>query len=378
MSPTSRVDSWRATSSMSTTLNGHGKRKAPTMSPMSVERRTKALKLEDEEDYGTEDEDAMDVSDGEHLEDYDQDSVPKSPTPSDFEGEGDTSLVVSEEYTSPHRRKLISPTNEFFDRGISADQLHEEGWDDDHVVLMQKIAMRGYEPILPQFYKLAWPFIPDALFTDDDNAFLSSVRGNHFHAEKALGKLCEMGPRMRDRIKCRSRIPPEEQARISVREYMDWALKDARLDSKTAIPLLAIETGPKTLPLVELQARARRKVARLASRYREAYRVKQSIEGSPVSRTSTILTDQVPTLYVIIASVTTVGVMGYRPHDAEPDLRSVAVFPMGDKNYDVWNALAIALVVCHLRNVQMRIAEDMGIGVKIDDGFMDVANDPDA
>jgi hypothetical protein len=69
----------------------------------------------------------------------------------------------------------------------------------------------------------------------------------------------------------------------------------------------------------------------------------------------------------------------YRPEDAIPEVTIVARFDMKDGDCDVWSALGLAITVCHARNVQMRIAEDTGLGVKVRGGKRrGVSEDPDA
>ena len=72
-----------------------------------------------------------------------------------------------------------------------------------------------------------------------------------------------------------------------------------------------------------------------------------------------------PTLYAIVSSHTLIALMAYKPEDPTPDAKPIAFFDMTDSNYDVWNALALAIMVCHARNLQVRIAEDTGLGVQV-------------
>jgi len=304
--------------------------------------------------------------------------VGKSSTPSQSirtgaypydETELDSSLVVSEaEYRNetPRRKVLVSPTEEHFSRGVSTEELRAQGWDDDHIVLVQHIAMRGFEPLMPQYWKFDYRFhMPDSLFATDDastDAVISSVRGNHYRAMIALEKLFELGGRVRDRVYLKGRVRPDQQVRRTLQEYMKWALDDSGLDETTTVPLVTIESKPRHIDAEVLKQNAKCKLARLAARYKEAFRVSQSIESSPKSNASTQLAYPVPTLYAIIASHTLVALTAYNPQEAEPDVKIVAMFEMKDKNYDVWNALALATVVCHTRNVQLRIAEETGLG----------------
>ena len=420
MSPIERVDSWRVKSSASLASSSRKRKRAAPITPSTgVGRRRKIMKMEDEDmGYTPEFQDDSDVEmddvdyedahnqNGEVEEDdelsVDNIRVAKSPSsrarsrsssshrsspkgydyePASPDAEVDRSVVVSEEEynrDSPYRKmRVISPTKAQFSRGVSTEELRQQGWDDDHITLVQKLAMRGFEPLMPAHWKFNYRWLPDALFADNDDAFVSSVRGDHYHAIMALEKLFELGSRVRDRVFLNGRVKPEEQTRRGVTEFIKWAEQDSGQDRRTAIPMLALECKSNDVEVEKIQASAKRKLARLAFRYREAFRVSNSIEASPVSRTSTLLAYPVPTLYAIIASHTLIALVAYKPDEDDPEIKSVAFFDMKDKDYDVWNALALAIAVCHVRNVQMRIAEDTGIGLKSANFEEDVEDDPD-
>lgn len=298
----------------------------------------------------------------------------------------DTSLVVSEsayEEQAPKRRMPTSPSTEHFQRGVSSEEMRAQGWDDDHITLVQKIAMRGHEPLMPNYWKFEYRFhMPDSLFIatdgDDTDAIIGSVRQKHRRAIIAIEKLFELGGRMRDRVMLQGQVTPEQQVRRTLKEYIRWANTDSGLDHKSAIPLLALETKSANIDANDIKQNAKRKCEKLARRYRNAFRVLQSIENSPGSRTSTQLAYPVPTIYALIASHTLIALTAYNPEDAEPDIKIVAMFEMKDKDYDVWNALALAIVVCHLRNVQVRIAEETGLGIMSGAREDEVVDDPDA
>lgn len=298
----------------------------------------------------------------------------------DDDVEHDTTLVVSEEEynrDSPlGRRKIIHIPEEHSSRGVSTEDLRAAGWTDDHIELVQHIAMRGFEPLLPGYYKWDYRYMPDALFSQDNNAIISSACGKHYHGIVALNKLLELGGRVRDRVVFNGRVTPEQQVRISLKLYMKWAATDTGLDQRTAIPLLAIVAQPADTDPRELQENARRKMARLYARYEEAFRVRRSIETTPSSVT-TNLSHPVPQLYAIIASHMFIALMAYRPELVdEGQVKVVSHFNMEDKGYDVWNALAMAIIVCHVRNIQLRIAEETGLGVQ-QQGVEEPEDDPD-
>jgi hypothetical protein len=91
-----------------------------------------------------------------------------------------------------------------------------------------------------------------------------------------------------------------------------------------------------------------------------------------------VLSYPIPTLYAIIASGTLIALTAYKPDDEEAEVKTLAFFNMKDKAYDIWNALALAIAVCHARNVQMRIADETGLGAKSPDAVEEESDDPDA
>jgi len=395
MSPSERIDSWevRPASDASESVAGNKKRKRAYTPSTRAGRQHKLQKMEDDEMDHTPD---LDYDGDTQMDDDEEDElasgmstirVGHSPSlREEYEDEDldiEETIVVSEaEYarTTPKRKRIIDLPKEHESRGVSTEELRAHGWDDDHITLVQHIAMRGFEPLLPKHWKFDYRFMPDALFEQDDDAFISSVRGDHYRGVMALEKLFELGARTRDRVLLDGRVTPEEQVRRQLTAYMKWAEADAGLDTRTAIPLITLEMKPSGTPAAELQENARCKLARLAARYTEAFRVRQSIENSPTTdSTSTKLSYPVPTLYAFIASHTVVALAAYRHDDPERKVKPVAFFDMKDKDHDVWNALALAIVVCHARNVQVRIAEETGVGVKQHDAPREEPeDDPDA
>lgn len=396
MSPGERVGSWwvRSPPSQASSAVVGGKRKrlfTPISSAgrKSKSRRFDSMALQSQDEGGNYDDDVF-MDDG-----YDEDSDVQSPVSrrdlrSSSTGLGDEddddvvsphkTVVASEDY-EPSRRVVNLP--EMLDMGnVATDELRLKGWDDDYITLIQKIFTRGYEPLLPAYLQFEYSFMPDGLFEDGDDAFVASTRGEHFKAGKALEQLLELGGRVRDRIYMAGRTQPEDQVKRQLDTFMKWAFDDAGIDNRSAIPILAMEIQPAGTDAPLLRANALRKCRRLAARYREALKVRRSVEFSPGSRSSngTLLSYPLPTFYAIIASHAIVALMAYRPDSEETELAAMAYFDFKDKNLDVWNCLALAIVVCHVRNVQMRIAEETGLGLR-QQGYSEdeiEEDDPDA
>ena len=373
MSPAERVDSWRATTPASSRTSGKRKNDfSPSQGREKLHRgedgRATSVAYadsDDDDEASGEDEDMEDVAS--ELTSLVTDMRVKSPTPEDFLHDSDididnTSVVDDATYhATPKRRKLVTLPAEQEAFGVSSNELRNAGWDDDHITLVQKIKLRGHEPLFPRHWHFSFRFMPDALFADDDDAFVSSIHADHFKAEKALEALLDLGSRMRDSIAAQASTPPEHIARKAINRYLKWATQDSGLDSKATVPLLTIVTGAARTPASQLQTIAQRKLTRLATRYRTAFRILQSTESSPTSKASTQYSYPTPTLYALIASHMLVALVAFGSDGIKP----VAFFDFKEKDYDAWNSLALAIAVCHVRNVQVRIAEETGLGARV-------------
>lgn len=301
----------------------------------------------------------------------------------------DDDCGISDLASTISRVSLDSPHSSSYnwEKGVSEEAVDRSipnshdptAWDPDHVRLMQHISRRGSEPLLPQYYKFDYRFLPDKLFSPDNNAVLASSRGHHTRGIKALERLFELGAWVRDREDLAGRITPEEQIKRQLTAFIKWAEEDAGLDPRTAIPVVALEMKPPGTTAVQLQENARCKMERLAERYADAFRVEDSIETTPQStRSSARLARPVPQIYCIIALGTTAALVAHRPQDRERPTPLVAQFDFKDKEYDAWSSLALAIIVCHARDVQRRIAEDTGVGQKRYCGeVMTMVDDPD-
>lgn len=267
--------------------------------------------------------------------------------------------------TPPRKRTVVIP-KELKDKNITEEELREAGWDDDYITLIQRIGLRGREPVFPAYMKFEYRFMPDGLFAHDDEAFVGSVRNSHFKASKAIQRLFDLGGHVRD---CKLIHGDEARAELEVqrhvKDYIKWAETDSGLDMQTAIPVLVQIYEEAGTPGDVFKAIAEAECRALAKRWKKALQVARSVEFSPASsRVSdgTLLSYELPTLYALVACDSIVAFMAYRADTDE--CTPMAFFNYNEKDYDVWNSLALAILVCHVRNVQLRIAEDTEIGLR--------------
>lgn len=289
------------------------------------------------------------------------------------------------EPATPYHKGFSSPTAATADDAVPAHPTDQLLYPIDAAPLYQHIHARGREPLLPSHWKLDFRFLPDALFTSrhdsasdtNSRAFVSSLRNADFRATKALSDLIGLGPRVRDKVI--AKLPPEPLLVRAVEAYMRWALEDAGLAGSKGMgasctshkpvlvppPLLAIHAGGARVPAEVLQAGLMDKFHALAQRHRRAASAatQYSLPGD-ASEQSPVLPS---TLYGCIVSHTLIAVLAWAPpQSSQLQLRQdpfgvVGVFDFGQPEYAVWNALAIAILVVHCRNIGLQLAR-AGVG----------------
>jgi hypothetical protein len=288
-----------------------------------------------------------------------------------------TSAYHDDSLISANSPRIIQGPEDLGQPHFSTSHLRSLGKDDDYIALLHRIVLRGYEPLLPAYMRFEFHFLPDELFAaSNDEAFLSTSPASEFRASKEFDHLMELSSRVRDRVSMGEHfdIPPapEDAVRRHLSRYYEFLLDDAKLDAQTRIPVLAMVFGSVRDSAAMLREEASRQCARLAGRWRLALE-EATAEGED--------TPQIPTLYAIVASHTIIAIMSYSPRqtpypsqigsqdstddddDVEPQCAGMAILDLSDANNAVWDALALACVGCHVRNVMVRLAEHTGIGM---------------
>ena len=70
-----------------------------------------------------------------------------------------------------------------------------------------------------------------------------------------------------------------------------------------------------------------------------------------------------PTLYGIVVKEAVVALVAYEPLSNRDAFRTIAFFHLSKPHYDVWNALALAMVMIHCRNHLLKIKERLPEGM---------------
>ena len=242
--------------------------------------------------------------------------------------------------------------------------------------LFYHLSLRGFEPLLPKNWMVDFKTLPLTLYADDntDPPLIHALSGTDFRAIRALRSLIDTGKTLRDKSFAGPSFRAEKVIEKSVKEYFAWAFGDANFDltHDTYVPSYHIMTRRKcqntTDAMVVLDARLRD----LATRHREHYNIASSIESNVNASLLDELKDEATAVYddadpseppvlvgiLIVSAILVIFTMN--PYRVSSDsvvngdidnsgLRYIAKFDFSDAQYDVWNAIAVAVTAVHVR-----------------------------
>lgn len=282
-------------------------------------------------------------------------------------------------------------------RWTNSIQLPKGRWSGAEKDLYFRLAMRGYEPIIPSNWRIDFATLPSTLFAPPGGAepYIHPIHGTEFRgmsffveilsfpfdlllilclkpsAIKFLSDLFYVGNRVRDRVL--SGFRPESVIGRYVDNYIKWALKDANLHNRpNSIPLYAMYAMRSSRNSRHALSTLNRRLVTLANRYREAWRLRPSVEGAfepPISGKKApepcYLERKFPIItgFLICGPMIAVLTLNSDPV-ANPDLapdtagKFISQFDFSLGGQDVWNALAIAISVMRFRKNILELMED--------------------
>ncbi|PYI26362.1 hypothetical protein BP00DRAFT_382093, partial [Aspergillus indologenus CBS 114.80] len=276
-----------------------------------------------------------------------------------------------------HRIKPHEKTGIVFDfsseraaRWATAINLPEGLYNHEEQDLFFRLAMRGFEPLVPQLWRHDFPTLPESLYPPTSGPSFRPLfqvrRSSNLYATKALANLFNVGGRVRDCDILGQR--PEKVIKAAIKQYFRWALFDADLHTtEDSIPVYAIyaqKEGETTLQAVQ---RLNRRLRYLTLKYHEALGMAQegpmqdgepTPTGDPTPRSFPLLMG-----FIICGPIVAIVTHSTDPQEAEAsfDGKFISQFDLSERGQDVWNSLAIAIAVMHTRRTMIRLAEQ-GLG----------------
>lgn len=248
-------------------------------------------------------------------------------------------------------------------------QMLDEGWDIDTVHLYLLIARRGFEQLFPQDWREDFPFWPGNIFTTkSEDAYLGHMYGSSLAAVRQIEKMKDLGIRMRLSVDHHTTLArrPEGLVETTVRNYIKWSYKDAKLTrevrKKRILPLIEFVSQQPGVRVNQLETIMLKKLRRLAKKQLAILKVENpepleyEDEVSPYFFHGTnAYIYKPPTLYGIVTAGVVVAVVAYEPSSTRDALRTIGFFQYSKPQYDVWNSLALAILVLFCRDHMLRI-----------------------
>lgn len=153
---------------------------------------------------------------------------------------------------------------------------------------------------------------------------------------RALNTLIQAGNYARERQES-----GQNAAQLLARElnnYIKWSYRDAKLDSDDYIPLIIVNFALKNEDLETTNARTQDRVRELGDQYLQLWGdAEPKFESSP------------PTIFHIFIARTVMGFGSYDTSAKQPEFRNIFFTDWKQRGHDLWNAMAIALLVSQTR-----------------------------
>jgi hypothetical protein len=288
-------------------------------------------------------------------------------------------------------------------------------WAEAEKDLFYHLALRGFEPLLPENWMLDFKTLPLSLYAREGTPqpLISSHAEAEFRAIRALRDLIGLGQQVRDHAISIRRSQPEPTIERGIQKYMSWALRDVGMhptQRPSAIPVHAITAMRRDQTTQDTIAELTANLHVLASRWRRAHNICESVEApsiTPISNEETQIavgdSDDLPILIGIIICSSLLMIVTLNAHTLPPPvlttktcppphivspqsqsstssdivlkkeegpdpetpntavgaevedsgLRVIATFDFSDARQDVWNALAVAIVAMCTRKIMV-------------------------
>ncbi|CAI7582856.1 unnamed protein product [Penicillium bialowiezense] len=227
---------------------------------------------------------------------------------------------------------------------------------DEHRTAHQLLT-RGCMPVIPMHWEKDFSTLPESLFfTVQDNIsihqdgefVLKPDKGTEFHAIRAFRELLKICGVVRDHCNILE-DGPERAVQKAIERYIRWALDDGH-----------IRIQPATTPVYIICCKKWHEGAKAA--FSRAFKGLEELTNTWRNQVPSSIKHTVwPSVmgYVVCGPVLSVVTLDSNPNpQAEtPGMRLLGQFDLSDANTDVWNTLALAISVMHIKRTMTKLAK---------------------
>ncbi|RDW69626.1 hypothetical protein BP6252_08646 [Coleophoma cylindrospora] len=252
-------------------------------------------------------------------------------------------------------------------KALLNDTIAQGIWTEDEKFLLQRLAMRSYEPLFPAEWQLDFPTFPVGLFTlDFSKTFINFNCTSSHKAVRAFQALIDLAGRVRD--KKLVRLPVERVMELEIKRYARWTEEDGGYINLRFIPNTVIVTKRPAQTFQESSHDLISQMTFLAERYRAML----ALPTPKIGKLGEIelYSKQPPIIYgiTIVASKVFLWTMDSAKIGAKP--KFIQHFEFAEEGMDVWNAIAVAIFLVMARNYIISIKDEL-------EPDFDESDDPD-
>ncbi|PYH71720.1 uncharacterized protein BO88DRAFT_442259 [Aspergillus vadensis CBS 113365] len=248
-------------------------------------------------------------------------------------------------------------------RWASAINVPKGLFNEEEKDLFFRLAMRGFEPVIPRSWRYDFPTLPESLYPrsseENDKPIIDVTRSSNLYAIKALTSLFAVGGRVRDCDILHQQ--PEPLIKQAIQKYISWALFDVNLDTiKDALPVHVIYAQKKHEKTITAVRKMNTRLQKLTRQHQEdlgvannTYTVKEMADILEVTKFPLL------TGFIICGPIVAILTHSTNPREignGQEDGRFISQFDLSERGQDVWNSLAIAITVMHVRRTMLMLA----------------------
>lgn len=266
-----------------------------------------------------------------------------------------------EEYSIPRgeRNELLNNlTRERAKRLLEAVELpqgHDLSPDEQRTA--HQLLTRGCMPTIHRHWEKDFSTLPESLFfsgKDDDtqhtdsNFVLENDIGSEFYAIRAFQELLKICGNVRDYCNVIETCPSVYIKR-SVQKYLRWALADAGIKVQpNTTPVHVIYCKKQDQASKDAFEKVNQRLFKLADTWRSQLGTSQGGEGVWPALIGLVICG--PVLSAITLDTNP------QPQTTMPGIKFLGHFDLSDFDNDVWNTLAVAIIVMHIKRTVKKLA----------------------
>ena len=245
-----------------------------------------------------------------------------------------------------------------------------DGWHRDTVELYMLLDRRTLEPLMPLGWRSDFELFPWTIWANEyEDAFLGGTRPEQdYIVIKATRDLLKLPVHIRNQIRIKAWYGRRAEAMVVkyCEDYMKLIHKDSGLfvplKKKKLWSLMCYAPGDDKTHSDDLEALMLKRLRKRAEKVLQLLNLDKWKKQLSKRDTTDYFWHkgqgylvEPPILYGIVAKQAVIALVAFEPLSERNALRTIAFFQMSKATYDVWNALALAIVMVQCRNQLLKI-----------------------